>query len=278
MSTQYSRQGSTRTPTHTHNPRNEIPLSIRITVDEDEPASSSRNISPSTPLECETSFCSGESRNASLWREAALTPPVGIRYLSLYNRTDSEEFFYRSPYDLDPEIFVPESPDYARRCKSFIKKIRNSKCYRTFFYTTLLLTSLRIMQLLWKYLPNCVENMELIYSTILMGVFSFVGSFQRLAALVIRRFATRYNDFVPWIFLFSFGLATIAELIIMAVIIKKTPCKPFVHAMAYVNYGIFFLAILSSLVHLDVLIVLLHPSHPESLYNFMRSLCNCCRG
>ncbi|GFY51349.1 hypothetical protein TNIN_106531, partial [Trichonephila inaurata madagascariensis] len=40
------------------------------------------------------------------------------------------EDFYRSPYDLDPEIFVTESPYYARRCKSFIKKIRNSKSLR----------------------------------------------------------------------------------------------------------------------------------------------------
>ncbi|GFY56974.1 hypothetical protein TNIN_245871, partial [Trichonephila inaurata madagascariensis] len=142
------------------------------------------------------------------------------------------------------------------------------------FYATLLVISLRIWQLLRKYLLQCVDNIALISTAVYMCIFSFVGFLVSLAPLVLGRFATRYKKFVAWICLFSFGLATIVELIVMAVTTKTISCKPFVHGMAYVNCGIFLLAFLSSLIYLDVLIVILRPSHPESLYNFMRSICN----
>ncbi|GFR13448.1 hypothetical protein TNCT_654851 [Trichonephila clavata] len=224
----------------------------------------------------------GESRNASLRRrETAAVPSVGPVYLSIYNRTPSDEFSYPSPYDLDPEIFVTDSPEYTRRCKIFIKKIRDSKCYRILLYATLLFISVKTTLLTSKYLPDCLDNIALIHTTTEMCLFGIFGSMCRLVPLIFGRFARESVEYIAGtpagIFLFCFGLATIAELITMAVIVQQISCKPFVHGMANVNFGIFLMAILSSLIYLDELIVLLHPSHPCSLCNFMRSLCNCCR-
>lgn len=209
--------------------------------------------------------------------------------------TDARVTFVDGPQDptaanevSDPPVYgeimnaLERQTSFGEECsriyKEFVKKIRNSKYYKIWFYTLFLVVSISALCLGVRYYNECFFNHELVSLVLLMGMVGVISTIFHVASLAIARLGVDYEkvfEIPAAIFLLLFILMAIAEMAFFGIFMKHVFCRTFADYMEYVNLGIFIMGLVTFFFYIDVILNAFIPSNPNSLCIWMRLLCRC---